>query len=869
MTPQGAIAHYRLTSKLGEGGMGAVYRAADTKLGRDVAIKVLPDFFADDPDRLARFKREAQVLASLNHPNIAAIYGVEERALVLELVEGPTLADRIAQGPIAFEEALPLIHQLVDALEYAHEKGVVHRDLKPANIKVTPDGRLKVLDFGLAKALASEDAPAANPANSPTLTMRATMAGAIMGTAAYMSPEQARGQTVDRRADIWAFGVVVYEMLTGRALFEAPTVSDTLAAVLTREPQLSTVPARARRLLELCLTRDHRQRMRDISGARIALEQPAAAPAQSRRPSRVPIAVAAATTLIAIGVSAALWRATRTADRPLTRLNVDLGPNSSYGPDTSAVISRDGNRIAFLSRQAEGFQLATRSLDQAHPTVLPGTVGANSPFLSPDGQWIAFFANRKLRKVSVHGGTPVDLCEIPIGRGGWWGDDGTIVASDSNALFSVSESGGVPRKLTTPGDAETQRWPQILPGGAAVLFTALTSAAPDYEDANIAVVAANGGPVKLVQRGGYFGRYVPSGHLLYLHQGTLFAVPFDLSKLETRGSPVPVLDDVGSNASWGSGNLDLSQNGTLVYLSGKYELVRPHVWMDSAGTTAPLNAPPGIATRISPDGSRVALTTLREPVVVYDVRTDATQRLTFSSAAEGSSPVWAPDSKHIVYDRRPNSELVWTRADGGGQPHVILKTPGNPVPGSFSPDGRRLVYNTAGATTSRDIWVLPLDLTDPERPKPGTPEPIVESAGADVDPRVSPDGRWLAYSTNESGSHHTFVRAFGGSGMWQISPSPGRFPVWSRRANELFYQALDGIIMVVPYTTEGGTFTPGKPRMWADIRLWMTGNLPNFDLHPDGKRFAVALVPRAGASAHVTFLLNFFDELRRRIPTGQ
>jgi serine/threonine-protein kinase len=868
MTPQGAIAHYRITSKLGEGGMGAVFRASDTKLGRDVAVKVLPDSFAADPDRLARFTREAQVLASLNHPNIAAIYGVEERALVLELVEGPTLADRIAQGPVAFDEALSLIHQLVDALEYAHEKGVVHRDLKPANIKITPDGRLKVLDFGLAKALASDDPPAANPANSPTLTMRATMAGMIVGTAAYMSPEQARGQAVDRRADIWAFGVVVYEMLTGRALFDAPTVSDTLAAVLTREPDLAVVPPQARRLVQLCLVRDHRARMRDISGARIALDQPAAAPAQSRRPSRVPIAVAAATTLIAIGASIALWRATRPADRPLARLSVDLGPGSVYGADISAVISPEGNRIAFMTRDSGGFQLATRRLDQASPTVLPGTTAPSAPFFSPDGQWVAFFADRKLKKVSVHGGVPVDLCEIPTGRGGSWGDDGAIVVSDGNGLFRVSETGGVARKLTSPGDAETQRWPQILPGGAAVLFTAHSNRAADYEDANIAVVPADGGPAKVVQRGGYFGRYVPSGHLLYLHQGTVFAVAFDLSRLETRGSPVPVVDDVGSNASWGAGNLDFSRNGTLVYRSGKYELVKPHVWMDSAAMTAPLNTPPGIAPRISPDGTRLALTTQRDSVVVYDLRTDATQRLTFNSATQGSSPVWAPDSKHLVYDRRPNSELVWIRADGAGQPHEILKTPGNPVPGSFSPDGRRLVYHSAGATTSRDIWMLPLDLADPERPKPGTPEPIVQTAGADVDPRISPDGRWLAYSTNEPGNYHVFVRAFGGSGMWQISSSPGRFPVWSRRANEMFYQSLDGVIMVVPFTTDAGTFTPGKPRPWATTVLWMTGNLPNFDLHPDGKRFAVALLPSGATSAHLTFLLNFSDELRRRIPTG-
>ena len=404
MTP--SIAHYTITGKLGEGGMGAVYRATDTKLSRDVAIKVIPESFANDADRLARFTREAQVLASLNHPNIAAVYGVEERAIVLELVEGQTLA-----GPLSEEEALPLIHQLIDALEYAHEKGIIHRDLKPANIKITPEGRLKVLDFGLAKALANDAAAAAtgDAANSPTMTMRATMAGVIMGTAGYMSPEQARGQAVDKRADIWSFGVVLYELLTGRALFKGETVSDTLAAVLRQDPDIDSAPPRFRRLLRLCLARDARQRLRDMSGARLLLEEAPSAPAVATPPRAngwmAATAVCAALAAIAIGIA---WRATRPVERPLTRLSVDLGEEAYSDQLSVFAFSPDGRRIVYAARTPEGRRiLAIRDFSQAKVSLLRGTEDGVSPFFSPNGEWIGFFADQKLKKAAVQGGAPL------------------------------------------------------------------------------------------------------------------------------------------------------------------------------------------------------------------------------------------------------------------------------------------------------------------------------------------------------------------------------------------------------------------------------------------------------------------------------
>ena len=472
MSPQQTIAHYRITAKLGEGGMGEVWRATDTKLGREVAIKVIPEAFTQDPDRMARFKREAQVLASLNHPNIAAIYGVEERAIVMELVEG-----QILSGPLPLDVALPVIHQLIDALEYAHEKGVIHRDLKPANIKVTPEGRVKVLDFGLAKAM-SEDAAAGDPASSPTLTMRATVAGMIMGTAAYMAPEQARGHNVDKRADIWAFGVVVYELLTGKQLFEEPTVSDTLAAVLRHEPDLGRVPVQLRRMVRACLVRDVRQRMRDIGDARLLIDTQVATPvAASSRAPWIATAAAAAAVLLAAILGAFLWRATRPVERPFYQLSVDLGADAIPGIRGTIAVSRDGSRIVYPARSTDGKQvLATRVLTQSKASLLAGTEGGALPFFSPDGQWVGFFTDNKLKKVSIQGGGAVTLCDAPGGRGASWDDDGTIIATLNNVagLSRIPDSGGEPKPVTNPADSSemSHRWPQVLPGSQVVLYSA-------------------------------------------------------------------------------------------------------------------------------------------------------------------------------------------------------------------------------------------------------------------------------------------------------------------------------------------------------------------------------------------------------------
>ena len=631
MSLQATIAHYKIIAKLGEGGMGEVWRATDTKLGRDVAIKVLPAAWAQDAERMARFAREAQVLASMNHPNIAAIYGVEDRALVMELVEGHTLA-----GPMSLELALPIIHQLIDALEYAHEKGIVHRDLKPANIKVTPEGRVKVLDFGLAKAI-SGDAPGASALDAPTVTMRGTVPGMILGTMGYLSPEQARGQAVDRRADIWAFGVVVWELLTGKHLFAAATASDTLAAVLTREPDLTAVPLQVRRLLGLLLTRDPRYRLRDISDARFLLEE---SPATK---TIAPLPWILATALMGLLAAVALWspwRKPAPQELPLMRLSVDLGSDAVAGARTTVAISPDGTRIVYPVRVSGSQQLlATRLLEQPKSSILPGTEGGEDAFFSADGKWIAFWADGKLKKMLVQGGPAVTVGDAALMRGGSWGVDGSIVLAPvgvSNGLSLLPADGRSWKPITKLAAGEvTHRWPQFLPGGA-ILFTAHTSGI-GFDDATIKGVNPETGHQKILVKNGYFARYVPSGHLLYIHENVLFAVPFDPIRLESRGTALPVVDGVGGSALSGGGQYASASNGTLVYLPGQ---IQKALWtivtLEASGKTKPVVAEPGayLFIAISPDAKQVAYVDDKNNLWMYDISRQSATHL--SSAASST-----------------------------------------------------------------------------------------------------------------------------------------------------------------------------------------------------------------------------------------
>jgi len=883
------LGSYEVTAQIGAGGMGEVYQAHDTKLGRDVAIKVLPEAFAHDPDRLSRFQREAKMLAALNHPNIATIHGLEQSGptsyLVMELVSGETLAERVKrEGRLPIEEALAIAKQIAEALEAAHEKNIIHRDLKPANVKVTPEGKVKVLDFGLAKAFEGDSANE-DMGNSPTLSRAATMQGVILGTAAYMSPEQARGKSVDKRTDIWAFGCVLYELVTGKQAFHGEDITEILAAIVLKEPAFDTLPANIspsiRVLLQRCLRKDRRQRTPDAATIRIEIEDAIATPKDSGATQVAPPstskllmavgAVAAALAILLAVTSWVAWRATRPAElKPLVRLDVDLGPEVSLSSQrgTNTILSPDGARIVYVSQG----RLFTRRLDQPNATELAGTQGAYSPFFSPDGQWIAFFAQAKLKKISVEGGTAIVLCDTGTASGGSWGEDGNIIAALGalTGLSRIPSAGGTPLLVTELQSGEiTNRWPQILPGGKAVLFTT-SPTITGFDGANIEVMSFADHRRKTLVRGGTFPRYLPTGDLIYVNRGTLFAVPFDLDRLELRGTPVPLLDQVNYNSTYGSAQFDFSQTGTLIYHSGGAGSGLFTVqWLDAAGKTQPLLTKPDAYQHpsLSPDGTRLALNT--SDIWVYEWQRDTMTRLTFGPSIS-RYPIWSPDGRYIVYEV-VGAGMAWTRSDGSGKPQSLTQSKRQQTPWSLSSDGKRLAFLDLTPQNQYDIWTMSLE-SDGTGLRGGKPEPYLQTPFDQRHPTFSPDGRWIAYDSNESGAYQVYVRAYPDKGgKWQFSNSGGVYPVWSRSGHELFFRTEDSQIMVGSYSVKGESFVADKPRVWSEKKIADIGLISNYDLAPDGKRIA-ALMPvdtaeDQRAQSHVIFLENFFDEVRRRTAT--
>ncbi len=892
------IAHYTVTEKLGAGGMGEVYRARDERLGRDVALKVLPETFASDPNRLERFRREAHLLASLSHPNIAAIHGLEEadgvRCLVLELVEGETLEEKIARGPLPLEEALGIARQTADALEAAHEKGVIHRDLKPGNVKVTPAGQVKLLDFGLAKAFEG-DQPAASLGTSPTLTAAATRAGVILGTAAYMSPEQARAKVVDRRADIWAFGVVLYEMLTGRQAFPGETVSDTLAALLKTEPDWSALPAetpaQVLRLLRRCLQKDPRQRLQSIADARLEIEEAQAAPAAPE------IAVAAVAPTLpawrrslpwAAGLAAGalitgvvLWQLRPAAQPPaVSRFAETLGPDLTIALSElpTVAISPNGKRMALVLTRAGASQIFIRELDKLEAQPLAGTEGAENPFFSPDGHWLGFFAEGKLKKISLGGGTPFTLCDAPVPRGAVWTPDDSIIFSPNTevGLYRISVAGGTPEPVTQLDPAKnerTHRWPFLLPGSQAVLVTINSVENPDnFEPAQVAVIRLATGEKKVLVEGGYMPVYSPSGHLLYSRAGALLAAPFDLDRLEITGPTVPLLDGLSASRETGSASYAFSPAGHLVYVPGGLSVAdRYLVWVDREGkeTLLPADAKAFDEPRIAPDGRRIALS-IAEPnysVWTYDPGRNVVSRLTFGPST--SAPLWTPDGKRIIFSRPAPSgqkpSLAWRLADGTGEAETLVEADSSMQPESVSPDGRFLLFARASAGTvtwtGGDIWALPLE---GER----KPYPFIQTPANEYGATFSPDGKWVAYASFESGRPEVYVRAFPGpgGGKWQISNDGGSQPVWPKGSNEIFYRNGERM-MAVPVQTQP-TFQPGSPRqLFVGRYLTWTGPFRGYDVAPGGQRFLMVRDKEATLTAtRVIVALHWASELAHRAP---
>ncbi len=913
LQPGTALGPYRVDAFIGAGGMGEVYRARDTKLNRDVALKVLHESFTRDPDRLARFTREAHVLASLNHPNIAAIHGFEDgsdvHALVLELVEGATLDDRIARGPLAIPEALPVARQIADALAAAHEHGVIHRDLKPANIKVSDDGTVKVLDFGLAKPIQatrstpSGDGPSNRAPQSPVvISPVVTATGVLLGTAAYMSPEQAKGRAADKRGDVWAFGCVLYEMLTGKRAFDGEDVSDTLASVLKGQPDWTALPPETptaiRRLLRRTLEKDSRRRLSDMADARLEIEEAqglaaiddsrgTAQPDRTTRLQRTLPWAIAGTLAVAFIAALALWRPWRAEPLPVSQhLSVDLGTDAFLGGSPGGMpqfaISPDGSMLAFVGERDRVDRLYLRRFAelQAVPLV---TGPVSEPFFSPDGEWIGFFSigDRKLKKIPVAGGTAVAICDTTTihPRGASWSDDGSIVFSPYEEpwapLLRVSAAGGKPETISTLGEGQVaHRWPQVLPGATAMLFASFGTQG-GIDAANIVAQRLPSGPSKIVVRGGHYARYLRSGYLVYAQGATLFAVAFDVNRLEVTGQPVAIVQGVKTFTLSGASLFDASDTGTLSYVAGEaIGTHAPMMWMRRDGSTTPMRAAPldWRAPQFSPDGKRIVFHVddgRQLDVYTYEWGRDFTTRLT-SDPAVDSNPVWSPDGRTIVFSSsrgvKQLANLYSVSADGSSEAHRLTESAERQIATSWHPSGKYLVFEQQISRLQWDLMVLPMDVSGSGW-KAGTPTRVLSKIAQRPAAVFSPDGRWLAYTSNESGRSEVFVRSFPGPGaQWQVSTSGGGVPTWSRTRNELFYLSPDSHVMVVSYTVEGTTFRSGPPQQWSEQPINERPGPRSFDLHPDGDRMLVSGDPTTRTNVNkVVLVSNFFDEVRRRI----
>jgi Tol biopolymer transport system component len=901
LSPGDRLGHYQVLSPLGAGGMGQVFRARDSRLNRDVAIKIVSDGFASDPERLARLTREAHSLAALNHPHIAHIYGIEDdgdtHALVMELVEGEDLAIRLSRGKLPLPEVLNIARQIAEAVEAAHEKGIVHRDLKPSNIMIDGDGRVRVLDFGLATAPepAFHDTSSAATVTSPA---KLTGRGVIVGTPAYMSPEQVTGQAADKRCDVWAFGCVLFEMLSGRRAFDGRDTHDAMMAVASQEPDWSTLPAGApaavRKLLKRCLDKNRKRRLSDMGVVRLELEEMTDGAAVPAPPAPVPpprgrerTRVIAPTVIALAGIAAAAYVALRPAadlSRAMIRVSADVGApislNISQG--ASAVLSAKGDRLVFVGQPRSGSgaqRLYTRRLDTLTTTPIAGTDGAMNPFFSPDGEWLGFFANSKLRKIAVAGGTAIDLADVRNARGGSWGDDNQIVFTPDfySGLWRVPAGGGTAVQLTVPADDRTtHRWPHVLPGSKAVIYTSNSSLFA-YENSDVVLQPLPGGTPRVLQKNAFFGQYLTSGHLIFIHKGALHAAPFDPNAMAISGEALPVLDDVSTGSLFtGAAQFSTSNDGTAVYVagrnftsgfttldrSGKRDLMLPeiHNWGNP---------------QFSPDGRRFAFDMfdgVQADVWVYDLAGRSLSRLTHSPRVD-VKPIWSPDGKRIAFITQDDYRFRtdWQLADGSGGAKTLIGNEIISIPTSFHPSGRYLAYVELTSKTGFDAKVAELDFHANGDWRLGRTIDISSTPASELEPMFSPDGRWIAYGSAHTGRSEIYVRPFPDlNGTWQVSTEGGAFPTWSKSGNELLFATLDQRIMSVSYAADGGSFRATAPRTWTNERHQLSGPtfMRNFVSFPDGERVAFSKAADSGdqSSDPVVMVFNFFDELRRKVP---
>ncbi len=860
------LGSYEVVSLLGKGGMGEVYRARDTKLGREVAIKVLPETFAKDPERLERFEREARLLASLNHPNIATLHGLEEHdgraLLIMELVEGKTLDEL---GALSLDDALPLFEQLADGLSAAHNQGVVHRDLKPANIKVTPGDKIKILDFGLAKALASDTPAEVDSSASPTRT-KDTALGAILGTAPYMSPEQARGKPVDKRTDVWAFGCCLYEILTGRKAFGGETVTDTLAAIMKNEPDLSRVPERVRPLVEGCLTKDASKRLRDVGDARLLL----LAPERTRPTWPRPMWLIAAAMIGAI-IAGLVTRAPRPPNPKPVRVSLTLpeglevheGNPNEPGP---LAISPDGAVIAFIGVTNDGVQrLYLRRLDDADSQEIASTEGAFGPFFSPNSEWLGFFASGSMRKVRVGESAATTICPAPgIPRGASWGEDGNIVFSPGRRapLYIVSSEGGDPKPLTAlepEADVLGHHFPHVKDAGVLFYADGASRESIAYLDSTTGVsrIILDSELEANSPQSARYARRLESGHLVYAAGGgTLYATVWDPGSVAVVSPGVPVVSGINRVVAWGGFSFDVSDNGTLVYAESELGEV---VWVDRQGGTEPLGDEVlGAFPRLSPDEAKLAfaLESFGGNLAIRDLARGTTNRV----AADVAVPTgWHPDNDRLAVMRVTGAieSISILRSDGSDEASVA-ESSARRWPYAFSPDGRHLMFGELGGETGQDLWTTTLA---------GDAEPFLVTGSNETDASFSPDGRYVVYRSDKSGREEIYVRDFPvGEREWVVSNNGGREPRWSR-SDEIFYR-VGQRMMVVDVSVEP-EFRPGRPRVLfegpfesgAGAQVWA-----NFDAASDGQRF-IMLRKDPIAGRRIQVILNWTSELERLVPT--
>jgi serine/threonine protein kinase/Tol biopolymer transport system component len=871
ISPGDRLGHYEILSLLGKGGMGEVYRARDTTLKRDVALKILPAAFLRDPERMARFQREAEVLASLDHPNIGPIFGLvdspDSRALVLALIEGPTLADRIEAGALPQDEALAIAKQIIEALEYAHDRGVVHRDLKPANVKITPEGVVKVLDFGLAKVLLEgEDAepPASSLANSPTLTLGHTRAGMILGTAAYMSPEQAVGRPVDRRSDIFSFGALLYEMLTGKRAFTGATAPDVLEAVVKTDPDWSQLPAHEA-LVRRCLTKDRKERLQAIGEARIVLAIPP--PNRDRREADAPVTAHsrswfksampwAAAAVLAITTALALWNRPTPVQKTAARLTIPLPAGQEI--TSYPAITPDGRTIAYIAQQgADASQLYLRDLNSFESRAVAGSSGAVQPFFSPDGKWVAYFAQGQLQRAEVTGGAPIKLAEAPYPFGGTWNEDNTIIyaASLGSGLLRIPASGGTPESLTKPdgaGKGYAHVFPQALPGGQKVLFNTWGQTQGNA----VLSLDSPSHPWETVLPSPSFavGIFDPaggsSGRLLVVDQSSgMMAAPFDAAHPARTSADTTVLTgvyyDVENEAR---GWLAVSNNRTAVYATGN-PAKTSLVWVDREGKIESLGNDQDLyrEASLSPDGSKAVVRHVLN-LWIHDLQRGTRTPIT-SGNAGNNRILWSRDGTRIIFasNRGGDWDIYSQPADGSGPAEALLKRPYDQFPASISAD-RTLIYNEINPKTGVDLWTLSAD---------GQVSPLRVTPFNERDGEFSPTGGWVAYTSDESGRSEVYVQRHpGGANRIPVSNGGGIQPRWSRDGKELFYATGDAVVAVAFHPD--GSFGVSH-RLFDRANFFMNPKFHTYDVSPDGKRFLMIRRDEGSVPRQLNVILNWSD----------